>query len=140
MLEFFFRIIYDQIWLAPCRYDCRWIACNTIEHCRAFNKWELWVQFSLGFFASDYTWSFLLLFSPLLSLIKICLTSSYIMYTSGTSFHYDGNVGKVSFIGQCTKMQLITSQNFNIQSCFSQFLWFFGLKCWFKSQIISRNH
>jgi hypothetical protein len=29
---------------------------------------------------------------------------------------------KVSFFGECTKMQLITSQNFNIQTCFSQFL------------------
>ena len=36
---------------------------------------------------------------------------------------------KVSFFGECTKMQLITSQNFNIQTCFSQFLWFFSLKC-----------
>ena len=34
----------------------------------------------------------------------------------------------VSFFIQCTKMQLITLQNFNIQTCFSQFLWFFSLK------------
>jgi len=47
---------------------------------------------------------------------------------------------KVSFFVQCTKMQLITLQNFNIQTCFSQFLSFFSLKCWFKGQIISRIH
>ena len=40
---------------------------------------------------------------------------------------------KVSFFVQCTKMQLITLQNFNIQACFSQFLWVFSLKCEFKS-------
>ena len=45
---------------------------------------------------------------------------------------------KISFFGECTKMQLITSQNFNIQTCFCQFLWFFSFKCWFKGQIISR--
>ena len=47
---------------------------------------------------------------------------------------------KVSFFVQCTKMQLITLQNFNIKTCFSQFLWFFSLKCCFKCQIISRIH
>ena len=47
---------------------------------------------------------------------------------------------KVSFFVQFTKMQLITLQNFNIQTCFSQFLSFFSLKCWFKGQIISRIH
>ena len=47
---------------------------------------------------------------------------------------------KVSFFLQCSKMQLITFQNFHIQTCFSQFLWFFSLKCWFKGQIISRIH
>ena len=47
---------------------------------------------------------------------------------------------KVSFFIQCTKTQLITFQNFDIQTCFSQFLWFFSLKCWFKGQIISRIH
>ena len=47
---------------------------------------------------------------------------------------------KVSFFGECTKMQLITSQNLSIQACFSQFLWFFSLKCWCKGQIISRIH
>ena len=47
---------------------------------------------------------------------------------------------KVSFFVQCTKMQLISFQNFKIQTCFSQFLWFFSLKCWFKGQIISRIH
>ena len=29
---------------------------------------------------------------------------------------------KVSFFLQCSKMQLITFQNFHIQTCFSQFL------------------
>ena len=47
---------------------------------------------------------------------------------------------KVSFFLQCTQMQLITLQNFNIQTGFSQFLWLFSLKCWFKGQIISRIH
>ena len=37
-------------------------------------------------------------------------------------------------------MQLITFQNFHIQTCFSQFLWFFSLKCWFKGQMMSRVH
>ena len=36
---------------------------------------------------------------------------------------------KVSFFVLCKKMQLITSQNFNIQICFSQFLWYFTSKC-----------
>ena len=36
---------------------------------------------------------------------------------------------QVSFFNQCSKMQLITLQNFHIQTCFSQFLWFFSLKC-----------
>jgi hypothetical protein len=35
-------------------------------------------------------------------------------------------------------MQLITLQNFNTQTCFTQFLWFFQLKI--KGQIISRIH
>ena len=47
---------------------------------------------------------------------------------------------KVSFFVQCIKKQLIRLQNFNIQTCFSQFLWFFSLKFWFKGQIISRIH
>jgi hypothetical protein len=36
-------------------------------------------------------------------------------------------LSKVSFFVQCTKMQLITLQTFNIQTYFSQFLWFFSL-------------
>ena len=45
--------------------------------------------------------------------------------------HYvNHNFTKVSFFIQCTKMQLITLQNFNIQTCFSQFPWVFSLKCW----------
>ena len=47
---------------------------------------------------------------------------------------------KPSFFVHCTKMQLITFQNFNIQACFSQFLWFSSLKCWFKGHMISRIH
>ena len=47
---------------------------------------------------------------------------------------------KISFFVQFTKTQLITFLNFNIQTCFSQFLWGFSLKCWFKGQIISRIH
>ena len=35
---------------------------------------------------------------------------------------------KVSFFLQCSRMQLITFQNFHIQTCFSQLLWFFSLK------------
>ena len=38
-------------------------------------------------------------------------------------------VPKVSFFGQCSKMQLIPFKNFNIKTCFIQFLWFFRLKC-----------
>ena len=47
---------------------------------------------------------------------------------------------KVSFFVQCTKIQLITSQNFDIHTFFSKFLWFFILKCWSKGQIMSRIH
>ena len=47
---------------------------------------------------------------------------------------------KVSSFVRCIKKQLITLQNFNIQTCYSQFLWFFSLKCWFIGQIISRIH
>ena len=36
---------------------------------------------------------------------------------------------KVSIFVKCTKIQLIQFQNFNIQTYFSQFLWFFSLKC-----------
>ena len=49
-------------------------------------------------------------------------------------------ISKVSFFVQCIKKQLITLQNFNIQPCFRQFLWFFSLKCWFKDQILPRIH
>ena len=55
------------------------------------------------------------------------------------SFYSDGHavdklnketkITKVSFFVQFTKTQLITFQNFNIQTCFSQFLWFFSLIC-----------
>ena len=47
---------------------------------------------------------------------------------------------KVSFFLQCSKMQFITFQNFHIQTWFSQFLWFFSLKCWFKGQMMSKIH
>ena len=36
---------------------------------------------------------------------------------------------KVRCLYQCSKMQFITFQNFHIQTWFSQFLWFFSLKC-----------
>ena len=39
------------------------------------------------------------------------------------------SLAKVSFFVQCKKMQLITLQNFNTQTYFSQFLWVFSLKC-----------
>ena len=45
---------------------------------------------------------------------------------------------KVSFFVQRTNMQLITIQNFNIQTYDSHCFWFFSLKCRFKSQIIFR--
>ena len=44
------------------------------------------------------------------------------------------------FFYQCSKMQFITFQNFHIRTCFSQFLWFFSLKCWFKGQMMSKIH
>ena len=40
------------------------------------------------------------------------------------------NSTKVSLFVQCIKKQLITLQNFNIQTCFSQVLWLFSLKFW----------
>ena len=36
---------------------------------------------------------------------------------------------KVSFFGQCSKMQIIPIKKLNIKTCFIQFLWFFRLKC-----------
>ena len=47
---------------------------------------------------------------------------------------------KVSFLGLCSKMQIIPIKNLNIKKVVPQFLWFFRLKCWFKGQIISRIH
>ena len=47
---------------------------------------------------------------------------------------------KVSFFLQCSKMQIISIKEFNIKTCFFQFLWVFRMKCWFKGQIISRIH
>ena len=52
----------------------------------------------------------------------------------------DGFCAKVSFFVQSIKKKLISHHNFDIQTCFSQFLWLFSLKCWFKGQIISRIH
>ena len=49
-------------------------------------------------------------------------------------------VTKVSFLGLCSKMQIIPIKNLNIKKVVPQFLWFFRLKCWFKGQIISRIH
>ena len=47
---------------------------------------------------------------------------------------------KVSFFGQCSKMQLIPIKKFIIKTWFIPFLWFFRLKCWLKGQMISRIH
>ena len=61
----------------------------------------------------------------------------------GTLGTYSKNARvKVSFVVQCTKMQLISLQNFNMQTYTSQLLWFFSLKCWFKCHRsrISRIH
>ena len=55
--------------------------------------------------------------------------------TNNLSYHV-----KVSFFGQCSKVQLIPLQKFIIKTCLIQFLWFFRLKCCFKGQIISRIH
>ena len=57
--------------------------------------------------------------------------------TVGTRIKF---VSKVSFFVQCIKNQIITLQNLNIQTCFSQFLWVFSLKCWFKGQMMSKIH
>ena len=46
---------------------------------------------------------------------------------------------KVRCLYQCSKMRFITFQNFYIRTCFSQFLWFFSLKCWFKWRIGSQT-
>ena len=56
------------------------------------------------------------------------------------TWHISEEKCKVSFFVQWIKKQLITLQNFNIQTCFSQFLWFFSLRFWFKGQIIFRIH
>ena len=45
---------------------------------------------------------------------------------------------KVSFLGLCSKMQIMPIKNLNIKKVVPQFLWFFRLKCWFKGQITSR--
>ena len=45
-----------------------------------------------------------------------------------------------TFIIQCIKKRIIILKNFNIQTCFCQFLWVFSLKFWFKGPIISRIH
>ena len=51
--------------------------------------------------------------------------SKHFEMISSTLFQNNDST-KVSFFGQCTKMQLITLQNFDFQTCFSQFLWFFS--------------
>jgi hypothetical protein len=35
-------------------------------------------------------------------------------------------------------MQLTPLKNFNMKTCFIQFIWFFRLKCWLEGRIISR--
>ena len=44
-------------------------------------------------------------------------------WSKSKSSTYLQTITKVSFFVQCTKIQL----DFNIQTCFSQFLWFFSL-------------
>ena len=44
---------------------------------------------------------------------------------------------KISFFDLCSKMQIIPINNFNIKTCFIQFLLFFRLKSCFKGQILS---
>ena len=47
----------------------------------------------------------------------------------GKQFVQQCLASKVSFFYQCSKMQFITFQNVHIRTCFSQFIWFFSLKC-----------
>ena len=49
--------------------------------------------------------------------------------TWGRRGHPKTRKARISFFIQCTKMQLITLQKFNIHTCFSQFLWFFSYRC-----------
>ena len=66
--------------------------------------------------------------------------NNWILNLKNIELHTKSISSKVSFFVQCTNTQLIPLQKFNIQTYFSQFLWFFSLKCWFKGQIISRIH
>ena len=66
--------------------------------------------------------------------VRYCL-----IFEFKATFMFSTTKVKVSFFVQCIKKQLITLQNFHIQTCFSQFLWIFRLECWFKGQIISRS-
>ena len=43
-------------------------------------------------------------------------------------------------MGLYTFCKITKFQGIVIENCFSQFLWFFSLKCWCKGQIISRIH
>ena len=38
-------------------------------------------------------------------------------------------ISKVSFLGLCSKMQIIPTKNLNIKEVVPPFLWFFRLKC-----------
>jgi len=66
-----------------------------------------------------------------------CSCLSTLKYTLLKDYYY---INKVRCLYQCSKMQFITFQNFHIQTWFSQFLWFFSLKCWFKGQMMSKIH
>ena len=72
----------------------------------------------------------------ILAVTIICSCLPYLVHLKEKIENF--SLFKVSFFLQCSKMQFITFQKFHIQTCFSQFLWFFSLKCWFKGQIISR--
>jgi len=80
----------------------------------------------------------------------ICWATSMLMTSISTDVNHKcpkkciddigHSLAKVSFLGMCSKMQIIPIKNLNIKKVVPQFLWFFRLKCWFKGQIISRIH
>ena len=105
--------------------------------------WVRWKRRSKCCIWSDeYIVRGLLIFLPLL-LTRVISPFSMDSLNSGgisRSVQWKKSLTKVSFFLQCSKMQLIPLKNFNIKTCFIQFLWFFRLKCWFKGQIVSRIH
>ena len=74
------------------------------------SKTQVFTRFLYNIHAACMVWNFFLI---------LCQINWYPMWYLKSK--------RVNLFVQCTKMQLITSQNFNIQTCFSQFLWFFGL-------------